>query len=176
MPFLSVTDGRVKPGNNGKGKTLTPKMLEFIDLYMTHMNATKAMELSSYVTKNPTRHATELMQHPLVREEIQRRLDKRSEKAEVKAEYLIAKLMNIIETTQSDNPQACLRAIELAGKSIALWKERQEISGPDGQAIRHEQQVKENVADFTSRIASLAKRNGTSEVLEFPQRDGASRA
>jgi hypothetical protein len=82
--------------------------------------------------------------------------------------------MNIIEDTQADNPQACLRAIELAGKSIALWKERQEISGPDGEAIKHEQQVRENVADFTSRIASLAKRNGTSNVLEFPERGGAS--
>ena len=172
MPFLSVTDGRVKPGNNGKGKKLTPKMVEFIDLYMIHMNATKAMELSSYKTSNPTRHATEVMQHPLVREEIQRRLDKRSEKAEVKAEYLIAKLMKIIETTEEENPQACLRAIELAGKSIALWKERQEISGPDGEAIKHEQQVKENVSDFTRRIAGLAKRNGTDNVLEFPERSG----
>ena len=178
MPFLSVTDGRVKPGNNGKGRKLTPKMLEFIDLYMIHMNATKAVELSSYNTKAPTRHGVELMQHPLIREEIEKRLAKRTEKATIKAEinseYLINKLMKIIEATEDDNPQAALRAIELAGKSIALWKERQEISGPDGEAIKHEQQVKENVADFTSRIASLAKRNGTSNVFEFPERDGTS--
>ena len=172
MPFLSVTDGRIIPGNNGKGRKLTPKMVEFVDLYMIHMNATKAVELGSYKTKHPTRHAAELMQHPLIQAEIQKRLDKRSEKAEVKAEYLINKLINIIEQTEAENPNACLRAIELAGKSIALWKERQEISGPDGQAIKHEQQVKENVADFTSRISSLAKRNGTSNVLEFPDRGG----
>ena len=173
MPFLSVTDGRAVSRGH-KGKKLTPKMVEFIDLYMIHMNGTKAVSLGSYKTTNPTRHAAELMQHPLIRAEIERRLAKRSEKAEVKADYLIAKLMNIIEETQADNPQACLRAIELAGKSIALWKERQEISGPDGEAIQHEQRVKENVADFTSRIASLAQRNGTSNVLEFPERSGAS--
>jgi phage terminase small subunit len=171
LPFLSVTDGRIVPGN-GKGRKLTPKMVEFVDLYMIHQNATKAVELSSYKTINPARHAADLMQHPLIQKEIKQRLAVRSEKAEVKAEYLINKLMNIIEQTQSDNPQACLRAIELAGKSIALWKERQEISGPDGEAIRHEQHVKESVADFTSRVASLAKRNGTSNVVEFAKRPG----
>jgi hypothetical protein len=63
-----------------------------------------------------------------------------------------------------------LRAIELAGKSIALWKERQEISGPDGEAIKHEQHIKESVADFTSRISSLAKRGGQTNVVEFTKR------
>jgi len=172
--MLSIKDGRLVPGNNHKGRKLTPKMREFVDLYMIHKNAVKAVALSSYKTKNPAAIAAELMQHPLIVAEIEKRLAARSQKAEVKAEYLINKLINIIEETQSDNPQACLRAIELAGKSIALWKERQEISGPDGEAIKHEQQVRENVADFTSRIASLAQRNGTSNVLEFPDRGGAS--
>ena len=33
--------------------------------------------------------------------------------------------------------------------------------------------MKEDVADFTSRIASLTKRNGTSNVVEFPERSGS---
>jgi phage terminase small subunit len=173
--MLSVKYGRTVPGN-GKGRKLTPKMLEFIDLYMIHKNATKAMELGSYKTKNPALFGAQLMQHPLVQEEIKRRFAARAEKAEVKAEYLVQKLLNIIEETQTDNPQACLRAIELAGKSIALWKERQEISGPDGKAIQHEQQVRESVADFTSRISSLAQRRGETNILEFPERSGTGGA
>lgn len=173
MPFLSTKEGRLVP-RNGKGKKLTPKMVEFIDLFMVHQNASQAVELSSYVSKNPARMAYDLMQHPLIQQEIAKRLAARSEKSEVKADYLINKLMMIIEDTQADNPTACLRAIELAGKSIALWKERQEISGPDGEAIRTEQRVKEDVADFTSRISGLAKRAGTSNVVELPKRGGAS--
>lgn len=175
MPFL---DKKSPPPTNGKGKKLTPKMIEVIDAYMgpANFHAAKAVEMSSYKTDNPAQMAAELMQHPLVQAEIKRRLDLRSEKSEVKAEFLIQKLMTIIEATQADNPNACLRAIELAGKSIALWKERQEISGPDGEAIRHEQHIKESVADFTSRISGLAQRNGTDNVVSLPVRGGTSGA
>ena len=119
------------------------------------------------------------MANPLVVQEINRRNALREVKSEVQAEYLIQKLMQIIARTEEDNPQAALRAIELAGKSIALWKERQEISGPDGEAIKHEQHVKESVADFTSRIKSLSSRatgtdgaSGKGTVVKFPDGRG----
>ena len=119
------------------------------------------------------------MNHPLVIEEIQRRLDRRSEKAEKKAEltadYLIAKLITIIEdATEAEKTTDRLRAIELAGKAIALWKERQEVTGADGEAIRIEQERKETVADFTSRISRLVKRDGPDESTVVPFRSGTS--
>lgn len=84
---------------------------------------------------------------------------------EIKADYLINKLINIIEATEDDNPQAALRAIELAGKSIALWKDRQEITGADGEAIRvQEQKIEREVNDFKSRISSIAERGGKNIV------------
>ena len=159
MAFLSVCDGRLTSGN-GKGKKLTAKMVEFVDLYMIHMNATKAVELGSYTTKNPARHAADLMQHPLIRLEIEKRLSARSEKSTVEADYLIQKLFKIVNNDgirTSDH----LRAIELLGKSIALWKERQEISGVDGQAIQTEQRITESADAFTQKLKQLGKRNGT---------------
>lgn len=167
--FLSVKDGRSEP-QSGKGRKLTPKMLSFIDAYFGEamLNATEAVRLSAYKSKNPALLSVELLDHPLVAAEVARRQLIRQQKSEVKAEYLIAKLIDMIEKEQTRNPQAALRAIELAGKSIALWKERQEISGPDGNAIKHEQHVKESAESFTSRVLSLAKRNGTSNVIEFP--------
>ena len=187
MAYLSIRDGKLESGN-GKGKKLTPKMISFVDAYFgeASFNATEAVRLSDYVvSNNPQQQAAELMNHPLVRAEIERRQSARTAVAEVKAEYLINKLMQIIEAEQQANPQAALRAIELAGKSIALWKERQEISGPDGEAIKHEQKVKESVAEFTTRIASLVKRGGNASqpdasgetnVVGFPERRGASGA
>lgn len=171
MAYLSIKAGKtVSQGT--KGHKLTPKMLSFIDAYFSdaNFNATKAIELSDYkATSNLNLQAAELMNHPLVAAEVKRRTDLRTEKSEVKAEYLINKLMQIIEAEQLGNPSAALRAIELAGKSIALWKERQEISGPDGEAIKHEQTIKESVADFESRITSIAKRNGSTNIVEFPK-------
>jgi phage terminase small subunit len=156
-------------------------MISFIDAYFgeANFNATKAYDLSAYnstTTSKATRDksVSELLAHPLVRQEIERRQMKRQEQSEIKAEYLINKLMQIISDDTNEKTSDRLRAIELAGKAIALWKERQEITGADGAAIQHEQHVKESVADFTSRISSLAKRSGADNVVEFPERGGAS--
>jgi phage terminase small subunit len=178
MAYLNTKEGRTVSTNH-KGRKLTHKMISFIDAYFgeANFNALQAMRLSAYkctTEASVVQNAAELMTHPLVIEEIKRRQAVRTEKAEVKAEYLINKLMQIIEAEQTDNPQAALRAIELAGKSIALWKERQELSGIDGAAIQHEQHVKESVAEFTSRITGLAKRSGTDNVVEFPGRGSPS--
>lgn len=153
----------------GKGSKLSSKMQLFVSEYLVDLNATEAVLRSGYKTKNPNRLGTELLRHPLVKAQIDEALSKRMEQNEVKADYLINKLISIIENTETSNPQACLRAIELAGKSIALWKERQEISGPDGGAIQTEQKIKEDVESFTSSISRLARRSGESEVLKFPK-------
>jgi phage terminase small subunit len=162
-------------GKRPRGKHLTPKMAEFVDLYMLHGSATKAIELGSYKTDHPHRHGQRLLQHPTIREEIMKRQAARSKKFEVTAEYLVEELTGILTKSKEDNNHtAALRAIELMGKTIALWKDRQEVTGADGEAIKHEQLIKENAADFTSRISGLAKRAGTSNVVEFPNGSGAS--
>lgn len=191
MAYLSVRDGRIKPGGYNGGR-LTPKMLSFINAYFgsANFNATEAAKQSDYKLRpgKEAAHnlAAELMNHPTVQEEIKRRNALREQKSELKAEFLIMKLMEIIESSDDEKTVDRLRAIELAGKSIALWKERQEISGPDGEAIRHEQNVKESVADFTSKLAAIANKpsgnpspsepRGSSNVVSFPERSGTSGA
>lgn len=180
MAYLNVNEGRIE-SKAYKGRKLTPKMRSFIDEYFgaASFNAVKAIELSLYQCKTEAstmQTAAELMRHPLVRAEIERRQALRTERSEVKAEWLINKLMTIVENTETENPQAALRGIELLGKTIAIWRDKQEITGADGGAIQHEQKVKEDVADFTSRIAGLAKRNGTANVVEFPGRTDTSGA
>lgn len=179
MTFLRMGQQSKDPH---KGYKLTPKMMSFIDAYVgeAYGNGRKAVELSEYNCKTPRsidQTYNELIRHPLVTAEIERRLAERSKKAEVRADYLIGKLMDIIDDVEDVEKTADrLRAIELAGKSIAFWKERQEISGPDGEAIQHEEKIKENAADFTRRISGLAKRAGASgtNVVDFPRGDGTT--
>lgn len=156
----------------GKGSKPSAKMQMFVSEYMIDMNATEAYKRAGYKSKNATLQATMLMKHPWVANEVKKLMDEKKERNEITADYLIQKLVTIIEDTEKANPQAALRAIELAGKSIALWKERQEISGPDGGAIQHEQKVKQSADEFTRRIAGLAERGGENEVVEFPKRRG----
>lgn len=179
MPYLNINDPDRTESQAYTGRKLTPKMRSFIDAYFgaANFNALKAIELSDYNCK--TKHSihqtsAELMNHPLVRAEIDKRMAKREQQSEIKAEYLLNKLIEIIDSAEDEKTADRLRAIELAGKAIALWRERQEVTGADGGAIQHEQHVKESVADFTSRIASLVKRGGTSNVVSFPERGTAS--
>jgi phage terminase small subunit len=178
LPYLNINDPDRTESKAYTGRKLTPKMRSFIDAYFggANFNAIRAIELSDYnCTTKHSIHKTsaELMNHPLIIAEIEKRMAKREQKSEVKAEYLINKLIEIIDSDQIKTADT-LRAIELAGKSIALWKERQEVTGADGGAIQHEQHVKESVADFTSRISGLVKRAGTTNVVGFPERGRAS--
>lgn len=162
-----------EPPTKGKGSKLSAKMLAFVDEYLVDLNASAAVLRAGYKSRNRNRMASELLRHPLIKAEIEKRTEKRRDDMELRADYLINKLINIIENDEIKTADT-LRAIELAGKSIALWKERQEISGPDGGAIETEQKVKQDVADFTSRLSRLAKRAGEDGVVEFPKREGDS--
>lgn len=152
----------------GKGSKLSLKQRAFIDEYMVSQNASEAVLKAGYKTTNQNRIASELLQHPLVSAEIERRMEEKQEKTELRADYLVNKLIDIIEN-ETDKTADKLRAIELAGKTLALWRERQEITGADGDAIKTEQKVKEDVADFTRSLSRLVKRTGTGGVTEFPK-------
>lgn len=154
----------------GKGRKLGPKMELFVQHYIIEMNATQAVLKAGYKTRNPQKMATELMRHPLVKEKIKEAMDERRERMELSADYVITKLMDIVEETEKGNPGAALRGLELLGKHLGLYRDKQEISGPDGGAIEVEnKKIEQDAADFTRRISRLAQRNGTNGVSEFPK-------
>lgn len=159
-----------EPPTIGKGSKLSPKMEIFVNEYMVDFNATQAVVRAGYKTKYPDKMATELMRHPLVRRAVDERMAEKRERTEFNADYVITKLINIVENTEQGNPNAALRGLELLGKHLGLYRDRQEISGPEGGAIELEQkEIERNVTDFTSRLSRLAKRNGTDGVAEFPK-------
>lgn len=160
----------------GRGSKLTPLMERFIDEFMIDFKPAEAVLRAGYkVSKsNANRTAVELRKHPLVKAEIERRMEKKRQNSELTAQYLIDKLTAIIEDTETANPQAALRGIELAGKYLGIWRDKQEISGPDGKAIEIEEKTKEDVRDFRSRIAGLAARNGKGNVSKFPDSGSSS--
>lgn len=160
------------PPKKGKGAHLTTLQKRFIDEYLVDYNGSAAVLRAGYKTKNPKQQATENLNHPLVRRYIDERLEEKRQKCELSGEYVIQNLIEIAEQTKNGNPTAALRALELLGKNLGLFKERQEISGPDGGAIEMEQKVKENVADFTRKLARLAPPGGAGNVVKFPDGSG----
>lgn len=162
------------PPKKGKGAHLTDLQKRFIDEYMVDFVGADAVIRAGYKCspQNAKRQATELLNHPLVRRYIDERMAEKREKNELSADYVIQNLIEIAEHTKTGNPTAALRALELLGKNLGLFKERQEISGPDGEAIKMEQKVKENVQDFTSKLARLAIVRGAGGMAESTDGSG----
>jgi len=153
----------------GKGAKLSSKMSVFVDEYMVDMNAAQACVRAGYKTNNSNKLGTELLQHPLVKAAIEERMNERRERMELTADYVLTKLVDIVEQTEKGNPTAALRGLELLGKHLGLYRDRQEISGPDGNAIQMEQKLNNDVADFTSRLSRLAATAGAGGVAQFPK-------
>lgn len=158
----------------GKGSKLSAKMQNFVDEYFVDFNGSAAVKRAGYKSKAPNRLAGKLLNHPLVIEAVAEKKKERQEKTELSAEYVIQKLIAIAERNEEGNPTAALRSLELLGKHLGLYRDRQEISGPDGEAIQMEQKVKQNVDEFTSRITRLAARGGAGSVVKFPDGQGES--
>ncbi len=163
MAFQAMDKNYVPP-LKGRGSKLTPKMEMFVSEYMIDFVGERAILAAGYKTKNPARMAADILKHPLVSAEIEKRKEKRLVKNELTAEYLVQKLVSIIEATEEGNPQAALRGIELAGKTLGIFRDRQEISGPNGDAIKYEQETKKNADDFVSTIDRLARRADDEEL------------
>lgn len=168
MAYLKIGD---EVPTKGKGSRLGKLQWKFVEAYTDpdgpgYRQATAAVKVAGYKTNNPGVLGTQLMQHPIIVREIRRLEKEREDRLALSADYVINKLMDLVEDTAKDNDR--IRALELLGKNLGLFKERQEISGPDGEAIKYEQKVKEDAADFARAIARLAERRGEAGVAEVP--------
>lgn len=168
---MLTRDSRIP--EKGKGSKLTAKMQNFVDEYFVDFNGSAAVKRAGYKSTNPNKLAGKLLNHPLVMEAVAAKKKERQEKTELSAEYVIQKLIAIAERNEEGNPTAALRSLELLGKHLGLYRDRQEISGPDGEAIQMEQKVKQNVDEFTSRIASLAGRKNGGSVVQLREEKGS---
>ncbi len=157
---------------------LTMKEKLFVEAYFkNNYNASKAILEAGYRTKYPSKMGTQLKQRPHVKAAIDALGQKKLDEVSVSPEYVLRKLVRTVEKAEEqENHGATLRGLELLAKHLGMFIERQEISGPDGGAIVHEQKVKQDAADFASRMARLANAGGTGEVLKLPVRRGEGTA
>lgn len=144
---------------------LTAKQQAFVEAYLLSMNASEAVR-QVYATERPAVLASELMRNPGVRFAIDHLKAIRASGSQVTSDYVLREVQRIVEMNKDGNGNVALRGLELLAKHLGMLKDRTEISGPDGEAIRYEQTKEEDAAAFTSAIARLATRNGAGSVPE----------
>lgn len=159
-----------------RGVELTMKQRLFVEAYFANnYNATEAAREAGYNGPNLNRIGHELLQKPHVKAAVEELAQKRIKEISLTEEYVIRKLVRTIEKAEQDNNLgAVLRGIELAAKNLGMLRERTEISGPDGDAIRMEN-VENEAKDFARKIASIGRRSPTVspdlEVIEGGKSD-----
>lgn len=140
---------------------LTYKQKNFCQEFIKDFNASAACRRAGYETKYPDKMGAELLRKDSIRMAVDALLEERSNEISVSVDYVLRKLVHQLEKAEDkDQAMIVLRAAELLGKHLGMFKEKTEISGPDGNAIQVQQETLQNAADFASTISRLASRGG----------------
>lgn len=142
---------------------LSMKQRLFVEAYFKHdYNAAEAVREAGYkcTDDNARRVGWDLLQKPLVKEVIELRAKEKLAAVSLSEEYVIRKLIRTINKAEEDNNLgAVLRGLELAARNLGMLRDKTEITGKDGEALKFEK-VENDAADFTRAILSIAKRGG----------------
>lgn len=148
---------------------LTLLQRRFAEEYIMDYNGAEAYVRAGGTSKYPNRAAYQFLQNPGIRACIDQLTLQRADESIVKPEFVINKIVKTINKAEQDNNHnATLRGCELLARTMGMFIDRQEISGPNGDAIQIQQQIREAADAFTSAVASYVEREREGNVLEFP--------
>lgn len=140
---------------------LTMKQQLFVEAYFaSDYNATEACRKAGYNGNNLNRVATELLAKPNVAAAVDKLAQKKLAEVSLTEQYIIKKLVSTLEKAEKENNfTAVLRALELSMKNLGMLRDRTEITGKDGEAIKYEE-IQNEADAFQRRITRLAERRG----------------
>jgi phage terminase small subunit len=151
----------------------TKKQELFAKEFLVDLNQTQAAIRAGYSEHTAAHIASENVRKPDVQALIQLQMDKRSQRTEINADYVLygikevyERCMQKVEVLDSNGeptgvwrfePNAALKGLELLGKNLKLFTDKHEHSGKDGGPIQH------TVGNFTPeqlrRMAEEMERN-----------------
>ncbi len=118
-------------------KKLTAKQKRFIEEYLIDLNATQAAKRAGYSERTAKQIGTENLSKLAIREAIQARCNKRSERTEITADYVLTSLQEVVERCMQHEEvkdregngtgeyqfqhAGANRALELLGKNLKLF-------------------------------------------------------
>ena len=116
-------------------RQLTAKQQLFVSEYMVDLNAAGAAVRSGYAPKRADAIGYENLRKPEISAAIQAEMDKRAQRTEVNADYVLQTIQQTVEAIKSDpdkNALAIFKGCELLGKHLKLFTDKVEHSGELG--------------------------------------------
>lgn len=130
---------------------LTDKQQRFVAEYLVDLNATQAAIRAGYSARTAGSVGGENLKKPEIAAAIQAAMNKRAERTQVDADYVLRTIVDTIERCKQAEPvrdrdgettgeykfdaSAVLKGAELLGKHLRMFTDKTEVSGPDGGAI-----------------------------------------
>lgn len=107
---------------------LTAKQELFCKEYMVDLNATQAAIRAGYSEKTSYSIGEENLKKPEIAKYIQKAMNKRSQKVEIDADYVLQGIKDIADNNEEQSKDR-LKAFELMGKHLKLFTDKVEHSG-----------------------------------------------
>lgn len=112
---------------------LTPKQKTFVKEYLVDLNARQAAIRAGYSEKTAQEQSSRLLSNVKVAKAVQTEMDKRSERTEINADYVLTGIRDLTDRCANNgdehNPTAALKGYELLGKHLKLFTDKTEHSG-----------------------------------------------
>ena len=109
---------------------MNAKHKRFVQEYLIDLNATKAAERAGYSSKTARVQGPRLLLNAAIRAAVQAGMDKRAQKTEITAAYVLTGIQETIQKCQeAKHAQAALKGYELLGKHLKLFTDKVEVSG-----------------------------------------------
>jgi len=143
---------------------LTPRQSRFVDEYLIDLNATQAAIRAGYSEKSARQSGADNLSKPYIADEIQRRMDERSDRVQIDADFVIQGIARNIARCEQGSPVVdrsgepvmtetpdgelapawrydatnALKGYELLGKHLKLFTEKHDHTSSDGSMGRVE--------------------------------------
>jgi phage terminase small subunit len=126
---------------------LTDKQAKFVDEYLIDLNATQAAIRAGYSANRASEIGYQQLRKTTVQEAIAEAMEKRSKRVQRTADDVMRDLaairadaMQIVHDKDGnavmlDKPSA-IKTLELEGKHLAMWIEKQQLSGDVGLTVK----------------------------------------
>lgn len=113
---------------------LTAKQALFVKHYLVSLNATQSAIEAGYSEKTAKEMGHENLTKPHISEAISKALAERSQRVEWTAEDILRDIKTIAKN--GENESVKLKALELGGKHLGMFKDKVELTGDEGGPLK----------------------------------------